>query len=58
VTSVSFDIPIATDNILEGKENFTLMIAPNSLPSNVTRGNLAQITVVVIDDDCKCIYGT
>ena len=53
VTNVSFDVPITNDNILDDKEIFTLTIAPNSLPSNVTRGNLDQVTIVILDDDCK-----
>ena len=40
---------------MEGKENFTLTISPSSLPSNITRGNLAQTTIKIGDDDCKCI---
>ena len=53
MTSVSFDIPINDDDILEGNENFTLTIDPSSLPTGVTVGIPDQATVTVVDNDGK-----
>ena len=52
-TSVSFDVPINDDNILEDDENFILTIISATLPVNVTRGSTGQATVTVVDNDCK-----
>ena len=53
VTSVTFDVPITDDNILEGNENFTLTIDQSSLPTNVNRGDPDEAIVTIVDDDCK-----
>jgi len=53
VTSVTFDIPITDDNILESRENFTLTIDQFSLPTSVNRGNPDEATVNIVDNDCK-----
>ena len=50
VTSVSFDIPINNDNILEVDEDFTLTIVRSTLPNGVTRGSIGQATVAIMDD--------
>ena len=52
-TVVPFDIPIADDNILEGTENFDIIIVPGSLPDDVSVGNPGRATVNIIDDDRK-----
>ena len=52
-TTVTFDVPINNDNILEGNENFTLTINEPSLPTGVTRGDPGQATVTIVDDDRK-----
>ena len=57
VTSVSFDVIINDDNIIETNENITLSIAVNSLPRKVTTNvNIAQTTVTITDNDSKCLY--
>ena len=48
MTIVSLSIPIIDDNILEGNENFTLMIDPT-----IVGDNYNETTVVILDDDCK-----
>jgi len=53
VTSVTFDVPITNDNILEGSENFTLTLDQSSLPTGVNRGNPDEATVNIVDNDCK-----
>ena len=50
---VPFDIPIADDDILEGNENFDIIIVPGSLPDDVSVGNPGRATVNIIDDDRK-----
>ena len=54
-TNTSFTILITDDNILEGNETFYLTINPSSLrdDTNVDVGNLFQITVIIVEDDCK-----
>ena len=51
MTSVTFNVSITDDNILEVNENFVLTIDPSSLPTCVTHGNLGHATVTILDDD-------
>jgi len=53
VTSVTFDISINDDSILEDNENFMLTIDQSSLPTNVNRGNPGSATVTIVDNDGK-----
>jgi len=53
VTSVTFDVPITDDSILEGNENFILTIDQSSLPTGVIRGDPDETTVTIVDDDSK-----
>jgi len=53
VTSVTFDVPITDDSILEDNENFMLTIDQSSLPTNVNRGDPGGATVTIVNDDCK-----
>jgi len=53
LTSVTFDVPITDDNILEGSENFMLTIDQSSLPTNVNRGDPDEATVTIVDNDRK-----
>ena len=53
MTSVSFDIPITNDDVLEQNENFNLTINTSSLPSRVFATNPYQATVTIMDDDGK-----
>ena len=54
-TSVSFDVPINNDNILENEEDFTLTIIASSLPSVVTRGDPFRATITIVDNDRECL---
>ena len=56
MTSVSFDVPIINDNVLEDNKNFILTIRSSSLPDRVTRGTLGQATITIVDNDGKCLY--
>ena len=52
MTNVPFDIPIISDSVSEGNENFTITIDPSSLPpTGVTVGSPDQATVTIVDDD-------
>jgi len=48
VTSVTFDVPITDDSILEGSENFMLTIDQSSLPTGVNRGDPGEATVTIV----------
>ena len=52
-TCSQFDVPI-NDSVLEddAANNFTLIINPSSLPSNINVGDTYQATVI-IRDNCK-----
>ena len=50
-TSVSFDVAIIDDNMLETTEDFTLTIIQSSLPTGVTRDNPFRATVTLQDND-------
>ena len=52
-TSVTFNVSITNDNILEIDENFMLTINASSIPTCVTPGNPNQTTVTIVDDGCK-----
>ena len=53
--ATSFRILITDDSILEGNETFYLTIDPSSLrdDTNVDVGSLFQVTVIIVEDDCK-----
>jgi len=53
VTSVTFDVPITDDSILESNENFMLTINQPSLPTGVSPGDPSEATVTIVDDDGK-----
>ena len=50
---VPFDIPIVDDSILEGSEDFDIVIIGASLPDGVRRANPSRATVTIVDDDSK-----
>ena len=56
VTHVSFDVPITNDIIMEGDENFNLIIESLSLLTGVSVSNPAQTTVTIVDDDGNVTY--
>ena len=47
----SFDIALLDDDILEGDEDFTLVITSSSPPA----GTISQATVTIVDDEGKII---
>ena len=54
--SVLFDVPINDNNALEGNEIFNLTINTSSLPNRVIATIPYQATVIIVDDDGKCLY--
>ena len=50
MTNVSFNISIINDDVLENDEIFQLVFDLNSLPINVTRGEIKQATVTIVND--------
>jgi len=54
-TKVSFNVTIIDDEILESNEIFQLSINSEKLPVNVIVNNLSNITVTILDDDCKLL---
>jgi len=52
-TTVSFDIPINNDQILEEDEDFTLIIDLSSLPTRCTVSVPSNTTVIILDNDRK-----
>ena len=53
VTNVPFSVSINDDMIVEGNENFILIIDPFSLPTGVTVDNPSQANVTIVDNDRK-----
>jgi len=51
VTSVTFDIPINDDNILENKQEFSLIIMPSSLSDRISQGGQGSSIISIVDDD-------
>ena len=55
IASVSFDVNITADNLVEVDENFYLTIDPFSLLTCVTIGSLHQTTITIADKNSKLI---
>ena len=56
-TSIAFNTTIISDdNVLEEDEIFYLTIDSSSLPNDITTGSPLQVTVTIMDDDCKQFY--
>ena len=55
MTHAAISVLINDDNMFENNENFTLTIEPSFSPSYVTRGNPDEVTVTILDDDCKIV---
>ena len=53
MTMVPFNISIVDDNILEGDEDFDIVIVQPTLPDGVTRGDPGRATVTIVDNDRK-----
>ena len=54
-TTFSFDVSIIDDDVLEGNEEFDLIILAESLPNNITLGDHNRSTVTIMDDDSKSL---
>ena len=57
-TTFSFDVSIIDDDVLEGTEDFNLIILAESLPNNnITLGdpNRSTVTIIIVDDDSKSL---
>ena len=52
VTSVSFDVSIIDDNMVENNETFDLTIVSSS-SNKITLGSSVQATLTIFDNDCK-----
>ena len=50
-----FNILIIDDNILEGNENFNLIILAESLPNDIRLGDANMSTVTIVDDDSESL---
>jgi len=55
MTTVSFNVRIKGDEILESDETFKLSISSKTLPSGVTVNDPSEVTVNIIDNDCKLL---
>ena len=53
-TSVSFNVSLTDDKILEPNEQFVLTINSSSLPNGFTVDNPSQVVVTIIDNDSEC----
>jgi len=53
ILSVTFNVSILADDVLEGDETFYLRINSSSLRDNVTTGDLNTTLIVIVDDDRK-----
>lgn len=51
----SFNIPLNDDNIVEGNENFTVIIIMSSLPDDFVLGSVSEATVIIRDEDSKFV---
>jgi len=49
------DITICDDNVLEEDEAFNLTIISNYNPDNIINGSPDNVTIVIVDDDCKLL---
>ena len=57
MTNIAFNATIISDdNVLEEDETFYLTIDSSSLPNDITTGSPLQVTVTIMDDDCKQFY--
>ena len=53
ITSVSFEVKINDDNILEDNETFGLAINSSALPQCISLTGPYRTTVTIVDDDGK-----
>ena len=55
VTSMSFNILIYDDDLLEDNENFTLTIKAESLPVGISISSPSTVIMIIRNDDSKCV---
>ena len=55
MTHAAISIVINDDNMIENNENFTVAIDSSFSLSYVTRGKPDEVTVTILDDDCKIV---
>ena len=53
MTRIPLNVLINDNNILERNETFSLVINKSSLPKDVTVEDRGNITVTIVDNDCK-----
>ena len=53
MTRSPLDVSINDDDVLEGNENFILIINQSSLPESVTVDDRGEVIVTIVDDDRK-----
>ena len=55
MTMQLLNFTICDDDVLEEEETFSLTIVSNSNPDNVTNGSPDSVTVIIMDNDRKCL---
>ena len=55
VTTISFNISIHDDDLLEANENFSLAINAESLPDGTTTDSPSTAIMIIRNDDSKCV---
>ena len=58
VTSVSFNITIINDDVLESNVTFNLTITEESLPGNIILGEINTAEVTIVNDGVSGEYGS
>ena len=53
MTRIPLNVSINDDDIFERNDTFSLVVNASSLPKDVTVGDGGQVTVTIVDDDCK-----
>ena len=55
MTKVLFDVNIMDDNLLQIDQMFKLRINSSSLPNRVIVTSPSEVTVTIMNDDCKLL---
>ena len=55
VTTISFNISIHDNDLLEANENFSLAINAESLPDGITTDSPSTAIMIIRNDDSKCV---
>ena len=55
MTTSQVRVPVSSDDVVEGSEEFNLMlIVPPSLDPAITAGNISSTVGIIIDSTSKC----